>query len=228
MSSVYQDSLRLLEEHAKTHDAILVGFSGGKDSLVVLDLCCKTFKRVVAFYKWLVPGLPLIERQLDIARTRYGVQVLQYPHHCFFDAMREGVFCNAAPELEGVEISLENSFAWPRADTGIELVATGMKASDGLKRRQFFANIHSSDSPVWKNLVLPIEHWKKFDVLTYLKVNGIPLPPSEKGAVTSGVDLTVESILWLHDKYPEDFKLLLKWFPYAMAVVKRREFHGIE
>lgn len=35
-------------------------------------------------------------------------------------------------------------------------------------------------------------------------------------------------VLWLHDDYPDDFALLCAHFPYARAVVKRREFYGNE
>lgn len=226
--SIFNDTLRMLEQHASTHDSVLVAFSGGKDSLVTLDLCCKIFPKVVAFHKWLVPGLEVIERQLDIARNRYKVPVLEYPSASFFEAQRDGLFCNPAPELQDMEdISLAETFYWPRMDTGIQLMATGMRASDGLKRRQFFANIRATGKSDWANTIFPIEHWRKIDVLTYLKVNKIPLPPAEKGSVTSGVGLNTESLLWLHDEFPRDFAKLKRFFPYIEAVVKRREYHGV-
>jgi hypothetical protein len=61
--------------------------------------------------------------------------------------------------------------------------------------------------------------------LSYLKINNIPLPDSS-GKNATGVDLSTPSILWLHDKYPDDFKKLLQFFPYAGAAVQRREYYG--
>jgi hypothetical protein len=72
----------------------------------------------------------------------------------------------------------------------------------------------------------PIAKWHKYDVLAYLKTQGIEPPPSS-GKSATGVDLSVPSLLWLHDTFPEDFERLCRMFPYARAVVARRDFYGI-
>ncbi|HZQ45959.1 MAG TPA: hypothetical protein VFC07_03025, partial [Verrucomicrobiae bacterium] len=78
----------------------------------------------------------------------------------------------------------------------------------------------------WDDVFYPIKGWNKHDVLAYLRMQNIPLPDAHQGN-TSGVDLSTRSLLWLHDAYPDDFKLLCRYFPYAEAVVYRRKFYGI-
>ncbi len=56
MLDIFHSTTQLLAEYAKKHDSVLVSYSGGKDSLVTLDLCTRTFKRVTAFFMYFVPG----------------------------------------------------------------------------------------------------------------------------------------------------------------------------
>lgn len=78
MPSAFTETSRILQEQARKHPAVLVSFSGGKDSLAVLDLCCRAFNHVVAFYMYLVPGLRHIEERLEWAKAKYGIEILQY------------------------------------------------------------------------------------------------------------------------------------------------------
>lgn len=227
--AVTTDSLRLLEEQAKTHSTVLVAYSGGKDSLAVLDLCAKKFQRVLCFFMYFVPGLEVCERQLAFARQRYGVEVCQFPHFAAIASLRDGLFCDQPDAVFNLpDIGLKEMYAWVMGATGVDMIVTGAKEADGLKRRQFFANVRDSSDPVWKHVIWPIRKWRKADVLDYLAANKIPLPEAQPGAVTSGIGLQHDTLCWLHDRHPEDFKKILRWFPYAGAAVKRRDYYGIE
>ena len=57
-------------------------------------------------------------------------------------------------------------------------------------------------------------------------VRGIPVPANTRGTA-SGTDLSIQSLLWLHDHWPADFARVCAYFPFAEAVVWRRTFYGI-
>ena len=211
----------LEEASAKHNGAVLVSFSGGKDSLCVLDLCMRSFQRVEAFYMAFIPGLEVVERELDKARERYGIKIHTYLHWDAGEALKAGVFCNSHNSLLDLPPwKLRDVYNSAMAETGITCVATGMKASDGRARRQYFANTQYQDT------VYPLKGWSKFDVLAFMQARKIELPPSS-GANYPSVGRDVRSLLWLHDNYPRDFKRLCAVFPYAEAVVWRRTFYGV-
>ena len=60
--------------------------------MIVLDLCRKTFKKVICFM-YLVPGLEHIERQLQFAREIWS-EILQYPHWLLSRLLKNGIYCN--------------------------------------------------------------------------------------------------------------------------------------
>lgn len=228
MQSVFQITFKELEAQAKRTPEILVGYSGGKDSRAVIDICRKVFPVVRAFHMYCVPGLKVCEDSFEYCRQRWGVDPVQIPDWRRVMDMKAGRWCDVSNEIEDLpDLDLKGAFAYAMDVTGTTMMATGMKDADGLPRRQFFANIRDGGDPVWDHVIHPIRTWTKKDVLDYLKVNNIPLPDAEEGAVTSGVGLDHDSLCWLHDKHPEDFQKLLKWFPYAEAAIKRREWYGV-
>ena len=57
------ETLRLLAAAREQSDVAAVAYSGGKDSLVVADLCMRAFEgRCSFFYMYLVPGLALPQK----------------------------------------------------------------------------------------------------------------------------------------------------------------------
>ncbi|MDB6024024.1 MAG: phosphoadenosine phosphosulfate reductase [Verrucomicrobiales bacterium] len=228
MQSVFQDTFKALEAQAKRTPEILVGYSGGKDSRAVIDICRKVFPSVKAFFMYTVPGLSINEEAMSYCKEKWGVEPAMLPDWRTIMDIKDGRWCDVSNVMDGFpDLDLKSAFAYAMDVTGTTIMATGMKDADGLPRRQFFANIRDGADPVWDHVIHPIRKWTKKDVLDYLKVNNIPLPDAEEGAVTSGVGLDHDSLCWLHDKYPDDFKKLLGWFPYAEAAIKRREFYGI-
>ncbi len=220
--NVLSKTVKNLQELATVHKAVLIAYSGGKDSLVVLDLAVKTFKKVVCYFQYLVPGLGYCEERIAFAKKRYNVEVLQYPGWLLFHCLKNGIYCPNYFVLDDIpDFSHSDLDRLIMYDTGINLVLTGMKRNDSLSRRRILSSYKGGD------IYHPLSEWNKFDVLAYLKIHNIPIPDTYKAA-TTGINLSTKSLLWLHDNYPDDFKKLCKWFPYAEAVVYRRQFYGIQ
>ena len=221
--AVWDDTLQVLRDKARTSDSCLVAFSGGKDSLATLDLCSRAFKRVVCFHMYFVPGLKCMEDAMQEAKERWGVEVIYYPHWILFKCLKGGVFCNEGLHKEDMpDFALHDIYLWAMQETGIRCLATGAKKADGMWRRRYFYLARSWEK---EGVFYPVKGWMERDVLAYLSAKKIPVPTGDS-RTASGVDLTANSLLWLHDHHPDDFKMLCEWFPYAESVVWRRKFYG--
>lgn len=222
--NVFQETSREVAQLAAKYEACIVSFSGGKDSLACLDLCCKAFRQVVALHMWFVPGLACIESQLAYAKERWGVPVVQLPHWGVFRALKHAFYRDPDRTYAQMpDVKLEDVYNVAREDLGIRLVVRGGKASDSLWRRRMLNARHHA-----KETVDPLRDWNKFDILAYLALNKIPVPDSDgKDKAVGGVGLATNALLWLHDRHPEDFAKVERMFPYVGAVVARREFYGV-
>lgn len=217
---IFEQTAGELSRLSAMHSAALVAFSTGKDSLVVLDLCVRNFKRVVPFFMYLTRGLEIIESRIRQAESRWGVEVLQVPHWGLPNDMGQGIYCPKRPGFEGMKgYNAAHVYEDVRRQTGIDLVLTGDKKRDFVSRR---AAIRTNKDPY---LAFPIADWSNAEVMAYLSHQKIALPDSPGDA--TGIDLTTKSLLWLHDHHRTDFDLLCRDFPFAPAVVARREYYGV-
>lgn len=221
--SAIDDSIATLEKARLFTDSVAVGFSGGKDSLVVLDLCQRIFPKVVPFFMYLVPDLEVTNTALREAEERFGLKIMQFPHHTLTMLLKTGYFCDPSYKYDKLpEIKMRDIYDIVKMETGCKAIVTGAKASDSAWRRRYF-NLTRN----WSDMIYPIQSWNKLDVLGYLRTRGIPEPPSS-GKQATGIGLDETSVLWLSDNYPEDFKKLCEVFPYAEARVQRRNFYPPE
>lgn len=224
MNEVHTKSINELKRLSRYAKKVAVAYSGGKDSLCVLDLCLEHFDEVVAFHMYFIPDLRSEDERLEYARRRWGVKILEYPHWTLPRALKAGAYNFEPKAVKNLpEYTVRDIYTLVRRDTGAQLVATGAKSGDSMWRKYWLANTAKSGN--WDDVINPIDEWNKFDVLAWLQMRGIPKPDSS-GCAASGLDLSEPEILHLFDHYPDDFEKLERVFPLVGAVVKRRDWYG--
>lgn len=208
---------------AQAAPALMVGFSGGKDSIATLDVALQVFPRVEAFFMHLVPGLRCEEEMLSRIMRKYPrVKLHRLPHWDLSGYMRENVFgCNprAVETAKLDQAKLEDHL---RRLTGIDWFAYGERAADGLVRNAKLKKIKGL--AVKQRRVYPLWTWKERDVVGYLHAHKLPVPRKLGGRKVSGaVAIHPQVLSWLKREYPDDFAKVLQHFPLAGAAVFRWE-----
>lgn len=224
MSKLESARARIIRAKEMFGDAVCVGFSGGKDSLVSTDLLVQHFGRVEAFFMYLCRGLRCVEEPLEGYAKRWGIKLHYVPH---FDRARLMKHAIASMQIvEGLNLPIlkqrdvENYIT---QQTGIRLFCYGERASDSFIRR-FYTRENDGLRLRGNPKLYPIWNWLDGDVYGYMRARRIPAP-TRYGRVTrtkmSGMTLRDETVLWLRDNHPEDFRTLCKSFPFLEALLPR-------
>lgn len=227
MSHSKLDTARARCERAArlTGGAVLVALSGGKDSIVTLELCKERFAHVEAFYMYHVLGLQCVERSVDTAARRCGVKVHKVPHPDLTFLMKNSILRPHSWDATRIKKLKQSDVETAlRERTGIEWFAYGERASDSFARR-LYTRKDDGIREDWKRFY-PIWDWLHGDVIAYLKQRRIPLPErfgASDTKVMSGFGLFPKPLAWMKANAPDDYKRVLEVFPYAEAMVFRYE-----
>jgi 3'-phosphoadenosine 5'-phosphosulfate sulfotransferase (PAPS reductase)/FAD synthetase len=228
-----EDAAARLEQARETEPSILVSYSGGKDSLAVMDLVCRVFdpSAVHAFMMEPIPGLRYTAQiALELA-DRHGIELKLYPHWTMLNAIGGCMYCDGNIGRDDLlkscrHAKLADIHALARAGAGgVRSIAAGHKRADSLWRRRMMA-IPSA----MRDIVCPLANWTRAQVLEYLASRKIPVPEDMGGTkyLKNGIDFNTRSVCWLYDNMPDDFERLQFVFPYVGAIIARRTFYGIE
>jgi 3'-phosphoadenosine 5'-phosphosulfate sulfotransferase (PAPS reductase)/FAD synthetase len=204
-------------------DAIGVGVSFGKDSLATLDLCTRFFSRVEAYYLFRVRGLTIVDEWAEAVHKRFGVTVRMYPH---FDLSRCYRAALLQPHWKGLEKTpkidlpaIESKF---RADASVDWIALGWRRNDSFSRALIMKACGGLDRKARR--VFPLRSWRRQQVLDYLAMRGIPLPPGLGRKDQGGLDFHPEALKALRDERPDDWAKWLRDFPFSPVQLVRQQF----
>lgn len=213
---------RVLETASTLTDEVLVGYSGGKDSAVTLDLCCRYFRRVEAFFMYLVPGLSFQERVLKWAEEKYGITIHRLPHFEVSNFMRYGLFHVEDPSVPIVSIT--DMYAYLRDKTGIYWIAAGERIADSIIRRAMITKNGTIDQK--RGRIYPLAYWNKEHVLTYIRTHRLVTSPEARVLGHSFRSFMPEEIAAVKRLFPEDYERIRRYYPLVEASVRRYEFYG--
>lgn len=203
-------------------DSVFVAFSGGKDSIVTMDLCFKYFKRVVPFFMYLIPGLEFQERMLSWYENKYNTKIYRLPHMDTSIMLRYGAF--TVPDYNVPNIGINDIYDYMRAETGIWWIAAGERINDSIVRRAMIKNSGSID--IKRGRFYPVSEWNKSEVLRYIQKSKLKLGLDSKKLGFSFCSLIGKELVVIKDIFPDDYQRILGLFPFAEAAVKRFEEYG--
>lgn len=219
MSTVLYD---IIKTQAKVTDSVIVAFSGGKDSIVTLDLCFRYFKNVKPFFMYICPELSFQERMLQWYEKHYQTEIMRLPHMDVSEFFHYGSF--RPPDLTFPIISINDIYKYVRLQSDMWWIAAGERINDSIVRRAMMKNSGSID--VKRGRFYPISAWKKKEVLQYIKYHNLYLSQDSKKLGFSFRSLDGNELLMLKREFPDDYQKILRLYPFAGAGVKRAEEYG--
>jgi phosphoadenosine phosphosulfate reductase len=222
MATHFEDTHKELAALAEKHSKVAVAYSGGKDSLCTLDLALRHFKHVYPFFMFLVPGLEFDRQRMQACKAIFNLQPIEVPHYLFIEILKTSTYIDPFPEFdEFPDLNIRAVYDYVRHHTGATLILNGQKKADGFFRRRLIANTKRTQADVHR----PLKDWVRWEVLSYLKAQRIPMP-SQAQADNSGTSLSNTEVLWFYDNMRSDYEILRSYFPYIETIVLRREWFG--
>jgi phosphoadenosine phosphosulfate reductase len=196
---------------------VVVFFSGGKDSAVVLDLARKIYQNnhIHLVFMPFVDGLAETGLVTGIAGS-LGFELNLYQHWRYFVDKARGSYCPP----RGKPKRLGDVYAEVREDFGGDTpILYGAKRSDGMWRRL----VTKTDKNAARLVYAPIYEWSKYDVLSYIRKNRLDYVRQE-GDRISGVDLSDKYLTWAYENQKRSYEALRREFPFLDAAIKRHEW----
>lgn len=221
MSTIMFDPIKT---QSRVTDSVIVAFSGGKDSIVTLDLCCRYFKNVKAFFMYMIPDLSFQERTIRWYEKKYDIEILRLPHMDLSTSFRYGCFRGADYSVPA--ISINDVYSYVRQKYGIWWIAAGERINDSLIRRAMIK--HSGSIDVQRGRFYPISGWNKKEVMEYIKFHKLKMGEDSKKLGFSFKSFEGRELYMIKTNYPKDYEKILHIFPFAEASVRRFEEYGKE
>lgn len=211
-----------IKTQSEITDSVLVGFSGGKESVVVMDLCFRYFKKVQPFFMYICPNLSFQERTIAWYEKKYQTEIIRIPHMDVSEFFRYGSF--RPPDDTFPLVSINDIYHYLRLQTDIWWIAAGERINDSIVRRAMIKKSGSIDTQ--RGRIYPVVMWKKREVIDYIKYHKLYLGEDSRKLGFSFKSLWGKELAMLKEHFPDDYEKVIRQYPFAEAGVRRFEQYG--
>jgi 3'-phosphoadenosine 5'-phosphosulfate sulfotransferase (PAPS reductase)/FAD synthetase len=224
MSNAYKLAITTISTVAQQADRAILFYSGGKDSIALLDMMAPNFKEIHICFMYFVKGLRHCDKYLEFSQKRYNnIKIVQVPHFRLTSIRREGLFCNPEPTIK--ILSLSDIDKHIRSETGIEWSFYGMKKSDSLNRRLMLKSYGELPIQATTKKVYPLADFKDGDVIRYIQKSKLPMPIKYGNKRSNAVGFDIDCMLWMRENEPGDLEKVYQRFPKSRQILFEYDYH---
>ena len=202
----------------KPTESVVFLFSAGKDSIVAGDLFRKLHVGPIRWvYFYYVKGLSFVDSIIQYYEKKWKITVEQRP--CFetlsIELQRDLSTRKNHVSPAEVELSIKKEF-------GVEWIVDGVKRNDSLSRRGMLKDCVGpldEKAKKWH----PIIDWTDKMVNSYIRLKRLPVPITYNYGMRRSLWIpNVDHMLWMKDKFPDDYRKILDAIPeMEIALVKK-------
>jgi 3'-phosphoadenosine 5'-phosphosulfate sulfotransferase (PAPS reductase)/FAD synthetase len=218
-----EKSVKLLKEKA-FFGTLLIGLSGGKDSLCLCELVkIAEITNVKYFFMYFLPDLRIQDDLLAYPIRRFNIpehDVIKTPSEHFMACMRNGIYTWPFSKSKEIpNVSRTDIFRKIAKDNKGSII-TGVKKSDGI----VMSRIIDQNRGI---ATYPMKDWTLKDVFTFMELRYIDIPPLTKEGCR-GVGIEDANILFIYNHYYDDFLKIEEVFPFVRAIVKKYAYYNLK
>lgn len=200
----------------KLTDKVIVAFSGGKDSVVTLDLCLRHIPKVYVYFMYWVPQLAFQESFLRFYERQFNIDILRIPHPFATSVMANGAI---SPPRDIETYSWNDVHAFVRKHFDAWWIAAGERIDDSLWRRGMIK--HGGVIQFKRGRIFPVAHFTNPAVWSYIKQHRLKVSPEYHVAGRSLSGLDADGIWLMRQHFPNDYAKLIEMYPFAVASAER-------
>ncbi len=168
---------------------------------------------------YLIPNLDHVQPYIKWAENHYkNVEVRKIRHfqRDYYDFW--GFFREPDSSIKPRKIGEIEQFV--REETGVMYGFSGMKGVDGYMKRMRLKKFAKTGYVTDKGMVYPLALWTNKEVLQYIRQSGLIQPfIYDANAISQGFTIDLNTMLLMRSKYPNDYKRILKEFPYSEKLI---------
>lgn len=217
-------AIRVLKERAKISN-LMIGLSGGKDSLCLCELVKMAgIKNVGYFNMEFLPNLRIQDDLLRYPCERFGIDfdsIDRVPSEHFMKCMHYSAYTwwSRSAMKTYPNVSRTDIFKFIAKKHKASII-TGVKKCDSMQMLRMLSKAAGT-------CIYPLEDWTLKDVLTFMSDRKIAIPPlTKKGC--RGVGLEYNNLKFIFENYPDDFAKIEEIFPFARVILLTHKYFNIK
>jgi len=212
------DLFQSIKAIASLDSKIIVFFSTGKDSTVMLDLFQRFLPgRYQAVFLYFVKGLSFQESILRHYEDRFGIKIERRPHWDIANYDR------AMANVQGRALKEKDIAAHIREETGLSWLAYGYRRDESMQRRGILTPFAPDYIDAKFRKVYPLGAWSNHHIDEYIKARKLLLPREYAFGFRNIDQFKGPAVLWIKNNYPEDWQKIIDRFPIVEAEALRQE-----